>query len=415
MAWRALLASALALLLVPAAAPAADLAALRRAVAQDDRAAVERWLAAEARAKDADPLSPLGRRPASPELEDKAGAVADQDVVVAVLAYAYARGGDPAVKRELLSRLDAALAARQALAREVQQAARAPEPTRLVFTQLFTAGVGQGAKLAEPTSEFAPEEPAIHVRFVYEGATPGEELASRWLRSGPGGPAEFARSAVKLAKAGDRGQFSFAPSDGTRWVPGLYRVELSARGGVVAAIDFLVRGPASPVASAVAPPDPIAAAPAPAVPAPPAPPAGPVSVLDAALVRDVEQGEARDPATEFSTARRRLVLWARVQAPAAAGGALTARWYATDGGDRLLGEHTLAVPPGESRVAYWLEAASDKVKFKRGRLRVDLVAGDRVVKQLPFRIRQAGFLEEIGGALEQLGKELDKVIKGDGK
>jgi hypothetical protein len=66
------------------------------------------------------------------------------------------------------------------------------------------------------------------------------------------------------------------------------------------------------------------------------------------------------------------------------------------------------VPAGESRVAYWLETAGEKAKFRRGSMRVDLVSQGQAVRRVPFRIRQAGFLEEVGEALEQLGKELDK-------
>lgn len=375
-------------LALPASAAAVDLEALRRLVARDDRAAVERWLAAETKVRDEDLLAPLGSRPPGQELREKATTLAEQELIVSALALAFVRDRDPEIKRQLLARLDGALAAKETVGREVRLAAKAPAPQPLVFTQLFTAGTGQGGRLAEPSSEFSPEEPAVHVRFVYEGGTPGEELRSRWVVRGPGGPREFAQSAVTLQKAADRGQFSFTPAAGTRWQESVYRVEILGRESLVGEIDFLVRGSSAPPAAA----------------------GGPVSVLNAVLAKDVENGQPKDPVTEFSTARKRLVLWAQGQA--AGGGALTARWYATDGGDRVLAEHTLAVPAGESRVAFWLEVAGENAKFKQGPFRVDLVSGNRVIRQLPFRIRQANFFEELGGALEQLGRELDKAIKG---
>ena len=393
-------------LALPASAAAADLATLRRLVAGDDRAAVERWLAAEIKARDEDPLAALGARPPSQELREKATTLAERELIVSVLALAFVRDRDPEIKRQLLARLDGAIAAKEAVGREVRLAARAPAPPPLVFARLFTAGTGQAGRLAESSSEFSAEEPAIHVRFIYEGGVPGEELQSRWLLSGPNGRQEFAQSAMTLQKSTDRGQFSFAPAAGTRWQEGVYRVEIRGRGSLLAEVDFSVRGPQTAAAPPVVPP-PSAPRPAPGVVAP----GGPVGILNAVLAKDIENGQPKDPVTEFSTARKRLVLWAQTQG----GGALTARWYATDGGDRLLGEHTLAVPPGQQPVVFWLEVADAKAKFGRGRFRIDLVSANRVVQQLPFRVREATFLEELGEALEQFGKELDKAIKGDGK
>lgn len=396
-------------LLLPVVAVAADLGELRRAVARDDRAGVERWLAAEAKAPSTDPLAPLGSRRPSNELQEKTTAVAKQELFISVFAVAYLRDKDPEVKRQLLGRLDAAITAKQSLTREMQQAAKTPLPKSIVFKQLFTAGTGQDGKLAGPSSEFSPEEPAIHIRFIYEGGIPGEELGSRWVFRAPDGPVEIARSTVKLQKAADRGQFSFTPAEGTRWLEGIYRVEILGRGSVLAEVDFLVRGPQTGAGSQVAAPPPVFSL----LPAPPMAVGGPVGVLNAVLAKDVENGQAKEPVKEFSTARKRLVLWAQTQAPN--GGALTARWYATDGGDRLLGEHTLPVPPGESRLAYWLEVADKNTKFNRGRFRVDLVSNNQVVQQLSFRIREAGFFEELGEAFEQFGKELEKAIKGEVK
>lgn len=264
--------------------------------------------------------------------------------------------------------------------------------TPLAFTQLFTAGAARGGKLAEPSREFTPDERTIHLRFAYEGGIAGEELRSRWVWIGPGGPQEIAQSTLRLKKTADRGQFSFSPAEGARWREGAYRVEIVGRGAVLGQADFVVQA-----ARAAAPPPAIA---------------GRVSVVEAVLAKDVEQGQPKDPVTEFSAVRKRLILWARVGAPG--GGALTARWYATDGGDRLLGEHTLAVPAGENRVAYWLEVADDKTKFPRGGFRVDLLSAGQTVKQVPFHIRPAGFFEEVGEAFEQLGRELDKAISGSG-
>ena len=412
-------------LFLSADATAADLGELRRAVARDDRAAVERWLAAEAKAPSADPLAPLGSRRPSSELQEKAAAVVEQELFISVLAVAYLKDKDLEVKRQLIERLDATTTAKQGLTREVQQAAKAPMPKPFVFKQLFTAGVSKGGKLAEPSSEFSPGEPAIHVRFIYEGGVPGEELQSRWLFRGASGQQEFARNTVKLVKSADRGQFSFTPAEGTRWIEGIYRVEILGRGNLLAEIDFVVRGAQVTSAPRVAGLEPFSPPSAPVVEAPSRfpttsslkpggqMPSGPITVLNAVLAKDVENGQAKDPVKEFSTARKRLVLWSQTQAPN--GGALTARWYATDGGDRLLGEHTLAVPPGESRLAYWLEVADKNAKFNRGRFRVDLVSDNRVIQQIPFRIREAGFFEELGEVFEQFGKELEKAIKGEGK
>lgn len=408
---------ALALALVafalwPAVALAGDLAALRRAVATDDRAAMERWLAAEAKAPDEDPLTPLRSRAPGPELRGKAGALATQELAVGLMASAYLRHKNPDLKQKLLARLDAAIKAKQELGTEVRRAAAAPQPKPLVLARLVTVGQGRAGGEPEPVAEFAPDERTIRVLFTYRDATPGEELRSRWTRRDPAGAVEVATPTAKLQRAVGTGEFAFSPPTGGRWAEGPYRVEISGRGRMLADIDFRVGAPPGGAAVASAPPGPVASLPPPPPPGP-GPAAGPVSVVDAVLARDIAEGQAKDPVTEFSTARKRLLLWARVQAPA--GGALTARWYAVDGGERLLGEHALAVPAGESRVACWLEVANDQAKFTRGRYRVDLVAGDRVVRQLPFRVREAGFLEGLGEAIEQFGKELDKAIKGEGK
>ncbi len=408
--------SALVLLafFVPAAAWAGDLDELRRALARDDRAAVERWVAAEAAAGPGDPLASLGTRPQPEALQEQATALARQEALLTAAAIAYLALGDQA-KPRLLAGIDAVAAGRQQLARGTAQAAATPAKP-LMLTRLATTGEARGGKRAEAATEFPPDEKTINVGYAYRDGAPGEELSARWIHLVPGAPVELTRSSARLQKPVDQGRFSFSP--GRPWTDGLYRVEISARGAVVGETDFLVRGPQAaavplpfPGRQAAVATKPGAPSPAPAASSPA--PGGPVSVLEALFAKDVENGEAKDPVTEFSTARKRLVLWARVQA--AGGGALTARWFATDGGERLLGEHTLAVPAGESRVAYWLEAAHDKAKFTRDLLRVDLVSGGRVVKSLPLRLRQAGFFDEVGAALEQFGRELEKAIQGEGK
>lgn len=290
-------------------------------------------------------------------------------------------------------------------------ASAAQAPKRLVFKQLFTVGAGQAGKLAKPAREFSPDERTIYVRFVYEGGVPGEELQSRWLFQEPGGAQELAQSALKLEKAADRGQFSFAPPEGSPWPEGSYRVEILGRGGVVGQVEFFVRAPqfAAPPSGTASSPFSIESLLSPGGPAP----AGIVTVLNAVFAKDIEKGQPKEPVIEFTTARKRLILWAQTEARN--GGVLTARWFAMDGGDRLLGEHALAVPPGQQPVAYWLEVADKNVKFGRGRFRVDLVSDNQVVQQLPFTIREAGFFEELGEAFQQLGEELQKAMGGEKK
>jgi len=429
MSMRALVVAAL--ILLATAAEAGDLMALKQAVERDDKGAVERWLAAEGQAGDPDPLAALHGRPVPQELSQKASTLAAEELMATALAISFTTATDPEVKRLLLTRIDAALAARQAVSREAERVAKAPLPKPITFPQLFTAGAGQGTKLADPSMSFPPDEKIIYLRFAYEGGLPGEELRSRWVYLAASGPQEIGQSAMTLQKPADIGQFSFAPTAGTRLPEGVYRIQLLGRNTLLREVDFLVQAPRvasaparPPVVTVPSPaPPPPTVTPPPAAPQPPVvatlppppaliapPPPGLVSVLEAMLAKDIQNGEAKDPTTEFTTARKRLLLWARVQA-SGAGGTLTARWYTTEGGERFLGEHILTMPAGESRVAYWLEVASDKVKFPRGRMRVDLVAGDQVVKSLPVQLRQANFFEELSEAVEQFGKELDKLIK----
>jgi hypothetical protein len=401
-------------------AEAGDLMVLKRAVERDDRRAVERWLAEEGQAKDTDPLAALHGRPVPQELSQKASALAADDLMTTALAISFTSSTDPGIKRQLLARIDTALAARQAVARDVERVSKTPLPRPITFVQLFTAGAGEGTKLADPSTSFPPDEKIVYLRFVYEGAVPGEELRSRWLFLSPTGPQEIGQSAMTLKNATDLGQFSFSPTPGTRWAEGIYRIQVLARNSTLREVDFLVERPRLATAP-LRPPAVTAPAPAPqqspavAMLSPSAttttpPSGGAVSVLDALFAKDIQGVEAKDPTTEFTTARKRLLLWTRVQTTGS-GGALTARWYTTEGGERLLGEHLLALPPGESRVAYWLEVASDKIKFPRGRMRVDLVASDQVVKSLPFVVRQGSFFEELTEAVEQFGKDLDKLLK----
>ena len=409
----------LAMLLLPVAAGAGDLVQLRRALAGDDRQAVERWLAAEAAAPVADPLAALGAQPRPERLQEQSGELARQEARLTALAVIYLNSAEaPAIKRRLLGALDAAAAMRQQLARAGAQTVAAAAARPLILTRLFVIAGAPGRKRAEPAIEFSPDEQTLSVRYAYEGGVPGEELSARWIHRTAAGPVEVGRSTTRVQKAIDQGQFSLSP--GRPWSDGLYRVEIGGRRGIVGETDFLVQGPQVAAVPPPFPGRPIMTTPAPdateAIATPALTSAAPgslVSVLDALFARDVENGEAKEPVTEFSTARRRLVLWARVRA--SGGGALLARWYATDGGDRLLGEHTLGVPAGESRVAYWLEPAHDKGKFHRGPLRVDLIAGGRVIKSLPLRIRQAGFFDELGEAVEQFGRELEKAIQGERK
>jgi len=239
-----------------------------------------------------------------------AATVAESDVVVTALAFAYLYTSDPQVKRELLTRLDGAIAARQTLRRDAEQAARAPLPKPIVFTQLFTAGSGQGNRLADPSVSFPPDEKVIYLRFAYEGGVPGEELRSRWVFLSREGPKEIGQSALTMRKAADIGQFSFSPTSGTRFAEGVYRIQLLGRSAVLREVDFVVQAPrvaSAPARPSVTPPSPAAQPPAvtppPAAPQPPAvatlpppipgvrPIAGLVSVLEATLARDIANGE----------------------------------------------------------------------------------------------------------------------------
>jgi hypothetical protein len=387
-------------------------------VERDDRPAVERWLAAETAARDTDPLAPLAARGVPPALRDGASRVEEGELMTTWLAAAWLSSSDPGVKTELLRRIDGAAALRFELERDLQRVASAPRS--LALSKL---AVGGGGQAAQPASVFAPDEPAIRIRFAYEHAVAGEALSARWLLRVSGESREVGRSSAALPRVADVAELSLAPAGGARWAEGAYRVEISGRGAVLQEVDFVVEGPRA--ASERKRPDVAGARPAPAPAPPPAVaalpparpesprPAGPVIVLDAALARDVAGGDPRDLVVEFTTARRRLLLWARAQSER--GGALTARWYTRDGGDRLLGEHTLTLSAGESKIAFWLEPTDSATAFRSGPMRVDLVADGRVLKSIDFRIREANFLEGMNERLGQFSRELDKLIRGEAR
>ena len=139
--------------------------------------------------------------------------------------------------------------------------------------------------------------------------------------------------------------------------------------------------------------------------------AGSVTLRDATLARDISNSAPKDPISELSTAQKRLLLWAHVQVDGGSA-AIAARWYATETGERLLGEYTLPLPDGESRVVCWLETAAKTSKFPLGPMRVDLIADGRVLKSLVARVHKASLIEELKEAAREIGQEFNKLFTG---
>lgn len=150
-------------------------------------------------------------------------------------------GSSPA---ELFSELEAALTL---IAAGFRVEAVREAQAQLVFPVLFTAGAApRPGELASPTARFAPDERTVHVRFRYEGGTPGQLLTGVWFRVEAGQAREFARSTVKLEKAADLGQFAFTPDEG-RWPTGTYRVDIRVGDRTLRSVTFTVAAPGADI------------------------------------------------------------------------------------------------------------------------------------------------------------------------
>ena len=408
---------------------AAGLQDLRAAVAREDREAVRRWLAENTERASEDPLSSLGSRAPSPALKQKADALRRDEMAVESLGFLYVGSPAPNLQKMLLNRIDALLSTRRAVEQEAQREEQRPLPASL--------------RLKDFQFARAPGERNLRLSFAYEGAKAGAVVLVKWLLLGDKAQA-VGEGRVQLRAASGRAELSQQAPGVSRWMEGSYRAELFAHGEAIAQVYFSLpaaggRAPggplemakaappapethrAAPERSKTAPParrePPRAPAPAlspavtvvpPPVPVPAAPRA--VQVLQAAFTKDVVGGEPKDVVEEYTTVRRRLILWAKVDG-GPGGGALTARWRAGKGPKQTLGEHTLRVGPGESRVAFWLEPAVQDMQFPRGEIEVELLSGGKLLQAMPLRIRKAGMLETLGGALEEAGQELNKALQ----
>ncbi|HYL79367.1 MAG TPA: hypothetical protein VEU07_01060 [Candidatus Acidoferrum sp.] len=401
----------LSLLAAPCAI-AGDLASLRRAAEGNAPADVERWLAEGAKTREPDPLADKNvGRPDQPLL-DSAGSVNAAGLTVTMTAMTYVRNPNAQTQQALLRAIDQATGAQQQLETRLNAAQTSARQPGFHFTQLYTAANAQSTAPGDSLSVFAPTAPIVYVRFAYTGGTPGETLIARWRAEGPQGAQDLGQNTAVLQKPADAGQFSYPLRAGSQWTPGAHRVTLMLRDRVVAETGFVIETPAAPRRVVTARPQPMPktgatpGAPPAAAPNPAA--TGPVRVLEARTAKGIASGDPKDPTSQFTSAARRVVLWTRVQAPS--GGSLTARWYATQGTERLLAEHVLEIPAGDARAIYWLETAAPQSKLPVGPMRVDLLSGNQVVKSLALQVQKAGFLDELAEGMDQFGSELEKSL-----
>lgn len=180
-----------------------------------------------------------GRTGSLAVIEDRDGSrqkayVVPRDAGATSRDYYVIVGSSPAAQ---FPELEAALAS---IAAGFRVEALREAPVSLTFPVLFTAGAApRPGELAPPSTRFTPEERTVHVRFRYEGGTPGQLLTGVWHRIVEGRAREFARSTVKLEKPADLGQFAFSPDEGS-WPAGTYRVDIRLGDRTLRSVTFTI-------------------------------------------------------------------------------------------------------------------------------------------------------------------------------
>ncbi len=425
------LAAAAALGTMVAGAAAGDLAVLRRAVDAGDPGALQGWLVEDAKA----PTTTVPRasaRPPSSRLEQDGAEGAATEMQVHTLALLYLVAPDPALKSRLLAAIDAAARTRSDLDRK---------------TSAETLGVARETLRLSDVA-VAPRKGGLVVGFAYAGAAPDTEISARWFREADEKSVEIGRSTARLEEPAGRAELGLDPAPAT----GTLRVELLDRDRVVAARGFVrttaAPAPTVPAALPAARPPATASPPAPTTTAPPTPrvpataaPAAPttaapstrrraeppaaspavaalppraapaplrVEIGDAVFAKALRDGQPTQTLTEMTTARRRLVLW--LEATANQATTLGVRWRGEGGA--ALGESVLDLPAGKSKVAFWLATADQRATFPSGKLSVEVVQGGAALRTLSLNVRTAGLFEALQEGLDDLGSELDALIKG---
>ncbi|OOZ42164.1 hypothetical protein BOW53_00875 [Solemya pervernicosa gill symbiont] len=357
----------ISLLLLPLLAGAGEFETLLQMVEKRDQRGAEAWLSRSTR-ESGDPLETLSGRAVEDSLEQQTTQLFADEAVIEALTFAWVKSGNESTRQDLLKRLASSTKSRSTIEQAVAKQRRQAPQADIRFIQLFTAGIGRDGELAKASNQFPLTTSTIHLRYEYEHGIPGEKLTAKWYRLDTASKKPFASASAKLQKRSDKGQFSFTP-DKAGWRQGLYRVVIEGRGRSLTEVDFVIGLPQPaklpeqlitplPVQVEVASIDfsveenapklvEVEAAPRPRVATsrPPqevgvapevkrpkvsaatttpkksvkSPPVPAIKIVDAYLAKKLGKKGPKGKSKKFSNAWRRLVLWAKIDAPQGGG------------------------------------------------------------------------------------------------
>jgi hypothetical protein len=206
---------------------------------------------------------------------------------------------------------------------------------------------------------FAPDSGPIYLWLRLGGHDKPFNLRSVWHYLGGGKDREFSTFELVVRENQDWAALDVELTKGKPWPLGEYRVDVFIDGKLVQSRRFQVAG-------------------APALP----------KIAEAKPARGVKDGKPVDPGAVFAPDANPIYVWFRVESGKVEA-TLRAVWrYLGEGGDRVIGEGDLKLPPDATWGDFQYQLAAGK-RWPVGDYRVEILMGDQQIASVPFRVEAA--------------------------